>query len=59
MKKIVRNIVLTAAMILFAVIVFVSWKKITPENYRDLNKNGKMDVYEIQNNLWKPVSGMC
>jgi beta-glucosidase len=24
----------------------VSWKKGKPENYRDLNKNGKMDVYE-------------
>jgi beta-glucosidase len=46
MKKNVRNITLTAATILFAVSAFVSWKKRVPESYRDLNKNGKMDVYE-------------
>ena len=46
MKEIVRNISIAAATILFAVIAFVSWEKRAPENYRDLNKNGKMDVYE-------------
>jgi beta-glucosidase len=47
MKKIVRNISLTAATIVFAALMaFVAWKKRIPENYRDLNKNGKMDVYE-------------
>src|SRR5215475_971884 len=46
MKKIVRAISFAAATIVFAVIAFVSWKKRTPENFRDLNKNGKMDVYE-------------
>ena len=46
MRKIVRNTSITATAILFGVIVFVSWKKRAPENYRDLNKNGKMDVYE-------------
>jgi len=46
MKKIVRNISLTATTIVFALIAFLSWKKRAPVIYRDLNKNGKMDVYE-------------
>jgi beta-glucosidase len=46
MKKNLRNISFTAATILFAVLTFVSWEKRTPKSYRDLNKNGKMDVYE-------------
>jgi beta-glucosidase len=46
MKRNLRNISLTAAGTLFAVFAFVSWKKTTAINYRDLNKNGKMDVYE-------------
>ena len=46
MKTIVRNIFLAATSILFAVLAFVSWKKKMPNDYRDLNKNGKMDVYE-------------
>lgn len=46
MKKNVRNISLTATAVLLAVVAVLSWKKKLPGDYRDLNKNGKMDVYE-------------
>ena len=46
MKKTVRNISIATAAILFALIAFVSWDKKSRGDYRDLNKNGKMDLYE-------------
>ena len=49
MKKAALKIALSIVTVIIAILVFVSWsdKKIGKRySYRDLNKNGKMDVYE-------------
>jgi beta-glucosidase len=46
MKNIVSNILLAVGVTLLVVVAFVSWNKKISNDYRDLNKNGKMDVYE-------------
>ena len=49
MKKIALKIALSIVTVIIAILVFVSWsdkKNGKRDSYRDLNKNGKMDVYE-------------
>ncbi|HET9824893.1 MAG TPA: glycoside hydrolase family 3 N-terminal domain-containing protein [Chitinophagaceae bacterium] len=46
MKMNMRYLLFATVTILLTVIAFISWQKKKPVDYRDLNKNGKMDVYE-------------
>src|SRR5437867_13069930 len=49
MKKIALKIALSIVTVIIAILVFVSWsdkKNGKRYSYRDLKKNGKMDVYE-------------
>src|SRR5205809_7079703 len=45
MKKIALKIALSIVTVIIAILAFVSWSD-KKNSYRDLNKNGKMDVYE-------------